>query len=95
MKPKEISPDVAERAQEVQSAEQMRAFLNDEGFELTDEQLEAVVGGVNFVQGFKTVLGPYLYPPCPAGGLHEFEEYVDPKGEAVDKVRCVKCGTVY
>jgi len=91
----EITRDMAEHVRGLKTAEQMQAFLEENGLELTDEQLEAVAGGVNFVQGFKIVLGPYLYPPCPAGGNHEFEEYTDPNGEAFDRVRCTKCGTVY
>ena len=91
----EITADVAKRAQGLQTAEQMQAFLKDEQIELTDEQLEGVAGGTSFVQGFKTVLGPFLYPPCPAGGHHEFEDYADANGEAFEKVRCTKCGAVY
>lgn len=91
----EIKRFKADQAQNLQTAEQMRAFLEDNEVELTDEQLECIVGGGNFVQAFKTFLGPYLYPPCPCGGNHKFEDFTDPLGQVFDKVRCVKCGTVY
>lgn len=91
----EIERVEADQVQNLQTAEQMRAFLKESEVELTDEQLELVNGGGNFVQAFKTFLGPYLYPPCPCGGNHEFEDYVDPTSATFDKVRCTKCGTVY
>jgi hypothetical protein len=91
----EITRDMMDRARGLQTAEQMRAFLDEAELELTDEQLDGIAGGTNFVQGFKTVLGPYLYPPCPCGGSHEFKDYDDPRGESSDKVRCIKCNTVY
>jgi hypothetical protein len=91
----QIARDMSERARALQTAEQMRDFLAEGELELTDEQLEGINGGTNFVQGFKTILGPYLYPPCPCGGSHEFEDYDDPTDETFDKVRCIKRGTVY
>ena len=44
---KKLSKDSLERMQECTNAQEVMDILNEEGVELTDEQLEAVVGGIS------------------------------------------------
>lgn len=45
MKFENISPEQLARARECKSMEEILALVKEEGFELTDEQLEAIAGG--------------------------------------------------
>ena len=41
----DLTPEQQEKAQKITTAEELAAFAAEEGFELTDEQLDAVAGG--------------------------------------------------
>ena len=43
-----ISPELVERARACKTPEELIALAEEQGVELTDEQLEAVDGGVNW-----------------------------------------------
>lgn len=56
MKIEELTPELAEQAQACESPEEIMGFLNDNGIELTPEQLEFISGGEeeNFGEEIKT-----------------------------------------
>ena len=45
MKFEDLSPDLQERAKGCKSAEDILALAKDEGYELSDDELESVSGG--------------------------------------------------
>ena len=46
-----LSPEQIEKAKACKSAEELIALAKEEGFELSEEQLESLTGGI-FVRGF-------------------------------------------
>lgn len=40
-----LSPEQREKAREITNADELIAFAKEEGYDLTDDQLEAVAGG--------------------------------------------------
>ena len=64
---KDLSPELQEKARACKSAEDILALAQEEGYELSEEELEAVNGGVNWscwsVKGCDIVCSD-LYVPC-------------------------------
>ena len=48
MRFEELTPEMIEQAKKCETAEERRAFIEENGVELTDEQLQSIAGG--FIQ---------------------------------------------
>ena len=48
MRFEELTPEMTEQAKKCETAEERRAFIEENGIELTDEQLQSIAGG--FIQ---------------------------------------------
>ncbi len=42
-----LTPEQMERARACKTAEELRRFANEEGFELSDDELDGIVGGID------------------------------------------------
>ena len=62
-----LSPELREKLKTCKSAEEVLALAKEEGYELSDEELEAVNGGVNWscwsIKGCDIVCSD-LHVPC-------------------------------
>ena len=50
----ELSPEMQEKARECKTPEELLALAQEEGFSITDEQLESISGGRNSCSNFTT-----------------------------------------
>ena len=55
----DISPELQERAKACKTPEEVLALAKEEGYELSDEQLESVAGGWNDCEGNNKCGVPY------------------------------------
>ena len=66
MKFEELTPDQVEQAKKCMTAEERMAFIKESGIELSDEQLEAVSGGIQVF--------PPTGPECPKSPKGEHDD---------------------
>ena len=58
----ELSPELRKKAQACETPEDFLALAQEEGYELSDEELEAVSGGIKWRCSDKTCSS---FSPCP------------------------------
>lgn len=61
---KDLSPELQEKAKNASSPEELLALAKAEGFDLSDEQLESVAGGKDWLcDGYSPVCSPKYEDP--------------------------------
>ena len=79
-----LTPEQIEKVKSLKTAEEIRALANEEGYSLSDEELEAISGGLS---GWSDLKDKYLVcPKCKVA--FELE-----KGK--DFQKCPRCREVY
>ncbi len=87
---KGLTEEQIKKVEACKNAEEMLALAKAEGFELSDEQLEAVSGG--FCSGGESI--SKNCPECNSGWTNCIEQY-EKDGEKWYKCRCRRCGHTY
>lgn len=91
MKLEDLTPELAKQAAGCTTPEERMTFVRDNGIELTDEQLEAISGGM-LPTGSSVQI-------CPKGGQHDLRKTGNERpGDFFGSLwpdveyRCIKCG---